>query len=109
MRISLCLVIAFAGFNVTAAVLLQTLCPAAALRAPVLGRNSSGEGNGCVGNFQSLTEGSHSVCLYGNFELRNADLEMPRNRTDIAERELKLEVLKDDFVNKTRYLRETEL
>lgn len=37
-RISFCLVIAFAGFNVTAAVLLQTPCPAAALAAPVLGR-----------------------------------------------------------------------
>lgn len=38
----------------------------------------------------SLTENSHSVHLYANLKIRNTDLKMPQNITDIVKREIEL-------------------
>lgn len=44
-----------------------------------------------VESSQGLTKGPHSMHLYANFEIRNANLEMPKNKTDFVERETELE------------------
>lgn len=66
-------------------------------------RNRFGESS------QGLTKDPHSMHLYANFEMRNANLEMPQNKTDIVERNRdRKKVLKDGLANMIRYFRQIE-
>lgn len=61
------------------------------MQLPGAGIKSPGVEDGFVEMFQALTEGLHSLYLYGKLEMRNVELEMLGNRTDVGGREMEPE------------------